>query len=86
MRAKRATKRNNPQKQSEINLNKHKQLTFLQHKTNTMKNSYTQPELYIENVVVENGIAVSPGQIVWGYDGAAGQGGDDYYDDTYGDL
>lgn len=29
-----------------------------------MKKQYTQPELYIENVVVENGIAVSPGQYI----------------------
>ena len=48
-----------------------------------MKKQYTQPELYVENVVVENGIAVSPS---WGDAGLAGQGGDDYYDSSYGDL
>lgn len=48
-----------------------------------MKKQYTQPELYIENVVVESGIAVSP---TWGEAGYAGQGGDGYYDDSYDDL
>ena len=38
-----------------------------------MKKQYTQPELYVENVVVENGIAVSPS---WGKAGFAGQDGD----------
>ena len=52
-----------------------------------MKKQYTQPELYIENVVVESGIAVSP---TWGAEGYAGQGydgqGGDSYVDGYGDF
>lgn len=36
-----------------------------------MKKQYTQPELYIENVVVESGIALS-----YGDPGYAGQSGD----------
>lgn len=50
-----------------------------------MKKQYTQPELYIENVVVENGIAVSP---AWGGYGAAGMSGneEDGYVDGYGDF
>lgn len=39
------------------------------------KTFYTQPTIDIENVMVENGIAVSPGadNSVFGYDGEAGQ-------------
>ena len=48
-----------------------------------MKKNYTEPAIYVENVVVENGIAAS---VTWGEKGAAGQGGEDYYDDSYGDL
>lgn len=40
-----------------------------------MKKQYTQPELYIENVVVENGIAAS---VKWGDEGFAGQAGSFY--------
>ncbi len=38
-----------------------------------MKKQYTNPQIYVENVVVENGIAVSPAY--WGEQGAAGQAG-----------
>ena len=49
-----------------------------------MKKQYTQPELYVENVVVESGIAVSPGSVVYGDFGAAGQGGEiSNYDDEF---
>ena len=45
-----------------------------------MKKEYTQPELYVENVVVESGIAVSP--TTWGEAGYAGKDGSVfYYDD-----
>ncbi|MBO5661322.1 MAG: hypothetical protein J6R93_02455 [Tidjanibacter sp.] len=40
-----------------------------------MKKTYMEPAIYIENVVVENGIAAS----VWGNVGEPGQSGD-YYD------
>lgn len=50
------------------------------------KKTYTEPAIYIEDVVVEKGIATSPGAIVFGNEGEAGQGGDGYYDDSYGDL
>lgn len=40
-----------------------------------MKKQYTQPELYIENVVVESGIAASL-DYKWGEVGYAGQSGD----------
>ncbi len=44
-----------------------------------MKKNYTEPAIYVENVVVENGIAAS---VTWGKAGEAGQGGDYYnYDD-----
>lgn len=36
-----------------------------------MKKQYTQPELYVENVVVESGIALSYGKA--GYAGQDGQ-------------
>lgn len=39
-----------------------------------MKKQYTQPELYVENVVVESGIALS-GVITYGNEGYAGQDG-----------
>ncbi|MBQ8272812.1 MAG: hypothetical protein IJZ09_07385 [Tidjanibacter sp.] len=50
-----------------------------------MKKQYNEPQIYVENVVVENGIAVSP---VWGDYGAAGMSGneDDGYVDSYGDF
>lgn len=40
-----------------------------------MKKTYTQPAVDVEMVMVENGIAVSPGadNSVFGYDGDAGQ-------------
>ena len=40
-----------------------------------MKKTYTQPAIDVEMVMVENGIAVSPGAdtSVFGYDGEAGQ-------------
>jgi hypothetical protein len=47
------------------------------------KKTYTEPAIYIEDVIVENGIAQS---LQWGQAGDAGQGGDGYYDDSYGDL
>lgn len=44
-----------------------------------MKKNYTEPAIYVENVVVENGIAAS---VDWGDAGAAGQSGDYYqYDE-----
>lgn len=44
-----------------------------------MKKQYNEPQIYVENVVVENGIAVSP---VWGNAGYAGQDGVvGYYED-----
>lgn len=49
------------------------------HKQKQMKKEYTQPELYVENVVVENGIAMS-----WGEAGFAGQDG--IYDEYDGEL
>lgn len=50
-----------------------------------MKKQYTQPELYVENVVVENGIAASPTAIVFGDFGESGDGGENYVD-SYGDF
>lgn len=44
------------------------------------KKTYTEPAIYIEDVIVENGIAQSN----WGTPGQAG--GDGYYDDSYGDI
>lgn len=44
-----------------------------------MKKQYNEPQIYVENVVVENGIAVSP---TWGVEGYAGQDGVvGYYED-----
>ncbi len=40
-----------------------------------MKKQYTQPELYVENVVVESGIAASVTPLNWGDAGYAGQDG-----------
>ena len=46
-----------------------------------MKKQYNEPQIYVENVVVENGIAVSP---AWGDAGYAGQDGDVvYYEDEF---
>lgn len=45
-----------------------------------MKKQYNEPQIYVENVVVENGIAVS--SAYWGDAGYAGQDGNvDYYED-----
>lgn len=53
---------------------------FIYHnKQKTMKKQYNEPQIYVENVVVENGIAVSP---TWGDYGHAGQDGEvGYYED-----
>lgn len=40
-----------------------------------MKKQYTQPELYVENVVVESGIAQSFTPLNWGDAGFAGEDG-----------
>ena len=46
-----------------------------------MKKQYNEPQIYVENVVVENGIAVST---VWGDAGYAGQDGDVFnYEDEF---
>lgn len=43
------------------------------------KKTYTEPAIYVENVVVENGIASST---LWGGEGLAGQNGEfGMYDD-----
>jgi hypothetical protein len=44
-----------------------------------MKKQYTQPELYVENVVVESGIAVSQQWINSAYD-------EDYVENANGDY
>lgn len=47
------------------------------------KKTYTEPAIYIEDVIVENGIAQSTGTLVFGDEGYAGQDGDvtDYGDE-----
>lgn len=56
------------------NEHKHINNNFLltnNYQKNKMKKQYTQPELYVENVVVESGIALSYGKA--GYAGQDGQ-------------
>ena len=57
--------------------NKQNNINNLTHnKQKTMKKQYKEPQIYIENVVVESGIAVSNlDDSYWGKDGMAGQDG-----------
>ena len=51
--------------------NKRNNINNLTHNKKQMKKQYKEPQIYIENVVVESGIALS-----WGEQGYAGQEGD----------
>ena len=80
MRAKRANERKNAQTRAK-QTKQHKQFNTQQKQ---MKKQYKEPQIYIENVVVESGIAVSP---KWGDAGYAGywEEGEDNVDE-FGDF
>ena len=79
MRAKRANERKNAQTGAK-QTKQHKQFNTQQKQ---MKKQYKEPQIYIENVVVESGIALSS-DYPWGDPGDAGQDG--WYDEYEEEL
>ena len=71
MRAKRANERKMPKQEQ----NKRNNINNFNTQQKQMKKQYKEPQIYIENVVVESGIALSS-DYTWGEQGYAGQEGD----------